>query len=644
VGAYGSPRGLTPALDRLALRGWVFEQATAAVPLTLPSHATILSGLDPPHHGVHNNGSFIFPEDRETLATRLKSEGYSTGAFVAAVVLDRRFGLARGFDVYDDGIERANSGGSVLESERPCLDVVERATEWIRARQGPYFAWVHFYEPHAPHAPPPDLAAAHPGAPYDGEVAAADRCLDRVAGAAELARPGGVITAVTADHGEGLGEHGESTHGFFVYQSTLRVPMVIAGPGVAPGRRTSALTRSADLAPTLLGLLRVRELPSTDGIDLTTGRPAGEAYAESEYASGFGWAPLRALRRGPLKLIEAPRPELYDLERDPAEERNLAEGRQTEARRLGDALQRLSSARVPSAARRMSAEEEEQLRALGYVGSPGARSPEPGSRGRDPKEALPLFQSFERAMALESSGKLDEASSILAALSAREPGNLTFSRSLAGVLVRLDRPEEAVRVLRAARERSPEDPQAAHALALALDEAGQSDDALIIEEKTVQLDPGLVDAFDHLASLQALRGDLVKARESVERALSLDARHPRAWSNKGNIARAQGDGPEAERSYRRALELSPRLPEALNGLGVLEVERGGFDAAAALFSQALERDPGFDEARLNLAVAEAQRGRVDRAVELAKEVARGRQYGLALKARALLRDLGSASR
>lgn len=638
VGAYGSTAGLTPAIDGLALRGWLFEQAVSAVPLTLPAHATILSGLEPLHHGVHNNGTYTYPEDRETLATRLKANGYATAAFVGATVLDHRFGLNRGFDVYDDRIERVSEGRSTLESERPCPVVGGRALDWVLAQTGPFFAWVHFYEPHAPYSPPPDLGAAHPQAPYDAEVAAADRCLSSLLAGLEGAGRSNVVVAVTADHGEALGEHGETTHGLFIYQSTLRVPEVIAGPGVPVGKRTTGLVRSVDLAPTLLGILGAPALTGIDGRDLIKEAPPGEAYAESEYAEGFGWAPLHSWRLGDFKLIDAPRPELYDLAGDPFERVDLASARPADVDRLRAILRRARASEKRTAARSLGSEDEERLRSLGYVAGGGA-TPR-GGGGMDPKDAVPLFRDFEGAMMEEARGNWAASARALGELSSRDPANITFRRSWAAALMKNGQNRDAVGVLRAAATKQPDDARLLHDLALALAAAGRMEEARESEAKAVVLDPAFADALNHFATLEALAGRWAEARSAVDRALALDSNHAQAWSNRGNIARAQNDQAEAERSYRRALELAPNLLDALNGLGVIAVEQGRLDEAAGLFNRALDGDPGFGESRLNLAVVEAQRGHPADAIRLARLVAQSSDPALREKARSLLRDLG----
>lgn len=643
VGAYGSTLGLTPAIDRLAAQGWLFEHAVASVPLTLPSHSTILSGLEPFHHGVRNNGTYAFPQNRETLATRLKAAGYATGAFVAAVVLDRRYGLARGFDVYDDKIARASEGRSVLESERSCETVARSAMDWIGSQTGPFFAWVHLYEPHAPYAPPEDMASARSGHPYDAEVATADRCLARLVAAAQAARPDRLVTAITSDHGEGLGDHGEMTHGLFVYQSTLEVPMVIAGPGVEPGRRSRALARSADLAPTLLALLGAPGLDAVDGRNLADTPALGESYAESDYPTGFGWAPLRAWRLGSLKFIEAPEVELFDLASDPREERNLAPERSADVLRLRGVLQAALSTEVREDQRRSNAEVEERLRSLGYVaGRPSGALPAGGAR--DPKAAGRLFRDFERALESENRGDLNSAILLLQGLTREDPANVTFHRTLASALRRNNRAEESLSVLQEAARLVPKDAAIAHDLAISLAKLGRGVPAIESDERAIAIDPAFVDALDHLATLRALRGEFDLARNAVDRAIALDGNNARAWSNRGNIAHGQNQPLEAERSYLRAVELAPDLVEAVNGLGVLAVERGDAEEASNRFTRALQLAPDFHEARLNLAVVESQLGHRERAIGLAAEAEkRASDPALRAKAKAFLRDLRGAS-
>jgi arylsulfatase A-like enzyme/Flp pilus assembly protein TadD len=637
VGAYGNREARTPTLDGLAARGLLFEEALASTPLTLPSHATILSGLEPPRHGVRDNGLSVFPDTRATLATLLKTRGYATGAFVGAYVLDRRFGLARGFDRYDDRIDRRQEGVSVLESERRGEVVVEAARAWLAAQAGPFFAWVHLYDPHAPYDPPSPWREEFAGRPYEGEVAYADACLGRLLSTAEERTKDRLLIAVLGDHGEGLGEHGERTHGFFVYQSTLRIPLLIAGPGLPRGERRPGPARTADVLPTLLGRLGLPIPAGLDGKDLLAGQAPREMYAETAYPRSFGWAPVHALRVGSLKYIEVPRPELYDLRVDPRESRNLITERPEDAAHLRASLAEFRGEDRDSAAAAPDPEVVERLRALGYVAS----APE-AARGplEDPKDALGLWRTFEEATWAEGRGEEARALGDLQQLVEREPGNVVFRRSLAAALRRAGRPREAVATLADVGRLAPDDAVAWHEKALALAAAGRLDEAAKAEARAVALNPLLPEPHNHLGVLEARRGRPAEALRRFEEATALDPNNAKAWNNRANALRALGRRSEAEVAYRKASELAPRDPDPANGLGVLLTEAGSLDAASVIFERLLALDPAYGEARLNLAVVEAQRGHPDAARALVGTILR--QPGepdLHRRARALLKQL-----
>ena len=641
VGAWGGPPGLTPVLDALAARGLVFEEALASVPLTLPSHATLFTGLEPPRHGVHDNGTYVLPADVETLATRLKAAGYETGAFVGAYVLDRRFGLARGFDHYDDRIARNERGPSVLESERRGGDVVDAAAAWLRGRTGRVFAWVHLYDAHAPYDPPPPHREAHAGRPYDGEVAYVDACVGRLIDAMRAAQPerGEPLVAVVGDHGESLGEHGELTHGFFVYQSTLRIPFLLAGPGVPKGERRKGIARTADLLPTLLARLGLPLPSGLDGSDLLAGAPAREAYAESHYPATFGWSPLRSFRIADLKLIDAPRPELFDLAADPREERDLAAQRPEAVERLRQAIRALRERGRPPSAATLDSAAEERLRALGYVAS-AAPVEDADAAGRpDPKDRLGSYRAYEEAVWAESRGDLDAAVAGLERLVKQEPQNGLFRRSLASALRRKGRLVEAVDAL-GLPGRGREDAVAWHERAIALAQAGRAKEAEASEREALSLNPLLPEPHNHMGTLLARQGRPSDALAHFETAASLDPNNAEAWNNRANALRALGRRDDAREAYERAARLAPRDPDPLNGLGTLAVENGKPDEAATLFRRALELAPEMGDARLNLAVALAQSGRrADALTEIDRLLRTTHDRELAAKASRLRRDL-----
>jgi choline-sulfatase len=624
--------GLTPNIDGLAARGVTFAEGLSSVPLTLPSHATILSGLEPPRHGVRDNGAYTFPAELPTLATVLKERGYATGAFVAAYVLDRRFGLARGFDVYDDAVPRREAGGSVLESERPGAEVAEAAGRWLAQGSGPFFAWVHLYDPHAPYAAPAAFAAGR--APYDAEVAYVDEVVGQVLATARERAGEDLVVVLLADHGESLGEHGEATHGLFVYQSTLRIPFVIAAPGLAPGARPG-FARTVDVLPTVLGRLGASAGPGLDGRDVLAGPPSEESYAESLHPESLGWAALYSLRVGDLKAIEAPRPELYDLRADAAEQSDLAAARPADAGRLREAL-----SRARAGERRASAaadpEVAERLRALGYVGSAPAGE---GTARPDPKDRIQLWRRFERAAGLSSRG---DGTSIpeLRAVVAEEPSNTTFRRVLSSTLRKAGRAAEAAAVMRDLAALAPSDALAWHEQAAALAAAGRLDAAIAAEQRALAIDPRLAEAHDHLGILYASRGRLPEALASFESATAVDPHDARAWNNQGNVLRDLGRRDEARRAYETAARLDPRDPDPRNGLGVLAVESNQLEAAAIHFAEVLALHPGHHEARLNLAVVRARQQRPGEAVaELERVLKAQPDARTAQRARALRQQL-----
>ncbi|HEX2465656.1 MAG TPA: sulfatase, partial [Thermoanaerobaculia bacterium] len=362
LGSYGYAGASTPALDGLAREGIRFSQAVATAPLTLPSHASILTGLFPPRHAVHQNGAAALPPTVPTLAEALHGHGYRTAAFVGSFVLDARFGLDRGFELYDDDIPRdPTTAVPGLEAERPGTQVVDRALSWLNADdQRPFFVWVHLYDAHAPYEPPEPYRSRFADRPYDGEIASVDAQVGRLLSYLdERGLAGDTIVAVAADHGEALGEHGELTHGLLLFEPTVRVPLLLRAPGRLPGGVVvGEPVGLADLAPTLAGLAGVHlGLPSSsvDGRDLSASLAAGDEpprvdlYAETEYPRLFGWSALAAIRRGHAKYVAAPTPRLFDLESDPGETSNTLQAGDHRPAALAEALASLQAEGVAAA-------------------------------------------------------------------------------------------------------------------------------------------------------------------------------------------------------------------------------------------------------------------------------------------------------
>jgi len=608
LGVYGYRDAETPNLDRLAREGLRFDEAISAVPLTLPSHATILSGLLPPHHGLRNNGAGSFPAARETLATRFSAAGYRTGAFVGSYVLDHRFGLARGFDRYDDEIARDPSAGGPLEAERPGREVVDRALAWLGENDSrPFFAWIHLYDAHAPYDPPEPFRSRHPGKPYDGEVAAVDFQVGRLLDWLDRARAEKTtLVAVAADHGESLGEHGELTHGFFVYEPTLRVPLILRGARLAAGRVVATPVSLVDLAPTLAGLAGSPLTGAPDGRDLSSnllrgGEPsAADLYSETEYPRIFGWSGLAAIRRKSLKYIESPKPELYDLARDPKESRSLAD----------PGAPRADLAAVVAAFRREAAVPEKpagdresaaKLASLGYIS--GSPSPAPRGALRDPKDVIGAFRRFEDAHWDLVGGRVEPARQKLLEALRSDPDNPVFLDSLGLAYRRLGDFPAAIRIYRRAVELSPGDADTRYDLAVTLKEAGRIDEALAAARDALVHDASRPDALDILGIALLAKGKPEEALEQFDRAAALDPRDARTRNNRGNVLRELNRPGEAEAAYREAIALAPRYADPWNGLGALQVEGRRFGEAVASFDRAIALAPDEHEARLNRGIA-----------------------------------------
>lgn len=589
-----------PNLWRLAGESVRFDQANAAVPLTLPSHATILSGLLPPRHGLRNNGAGIFPQDRPTLATIFSDAGYRTGAFVSAFVLDHRFGLDRGFEHYDDAVTRDPNSLTSLDAERRGGETVDRALSWLREDGGrPFFAWVHLYDAHAPYAPP----APYPQT-YDGEIAYVDAQVGRLLAGIDRSK---TIVAVVGDHGESLGEHGELTHGLLLYQPTLHVPMFMSAPSVQPAVKQQPVS-SVDMTPTLVSLALGRKMAS-DGVDLAQTirsgdeTPQRDLYAESQYATIFGWSGLASARRGSMKLIASSSPELYDLSADPHEQRNIIDAERRMFRALSASVNGVEKSTAPKSARPPAVDEETRakLASLGYVAPTGAANP--GGPLPAPAAMAPLFRIFEEANWASNDNRPQDAVSKLEIIVARDPRNPVFRGSLARALRQMGRLPAAIRFYKEAVAIAPDDPEAWYNLAVALQEAGQTKEGALVVREAIRRDPRRPEAHNALGIVLMAEGNLKPAEEEFSKAIAIDPRDAKAITNLGNVHRATGKLDDARREYEQALALAPDYVDALNGLGVVEVQRDRSRIAIGYFDRALRIAPNFYEAQLNRGIA-----------------------------------------
>jgi arylsulfatase A-like enzyme/cytochrome c-type biogenesis protein CcmH/NrfG len=648
VGCYGHASASTPVLDALAARGVRFETAVVHVPLTGPSHASILTGLGPLGHGFRENAGFVLPAQVKSGAEDFRQAGYRTAAFVSAFPLDRRFGFDRGFDVYDDHLPKGTDSRRTPYVERFADATTDAVLRWLEApAEGaprPFFLWVHYYDPHAPYEPPGDLAVRFRTAPYDGEVAFADRQLGRLLHALdERGLIGQTLVLAMSDHGEGLGDHGEGTHGLFVYDSTLKVPFIVAGPGVGAGRVAPTVARGIDVLPTLLDYAGLPLRPDLEGRSLRPaieGRAMDDAptYVESLYSQReFGWAPLFAWRTARHKMIEAPRPELYDLQEDPGEMNDLAP---RETARLADMRQTLEVARSqspPSASAEVDPESAEMLRALGYIAKAGGQELVAGASLRDPKDGQRLVPRLNRGM---SAVRTDPATAIreLRSVLAEDPGLLVARRSLAVAYTSARQYDRAIAELRRLEKDGVLTAEDGVVLGDNLRFAGRLDEATAVLERTARENPRFAQPWLSIAEVHVKRNELGEAAAAYQRVLEMAPGHVEALRGLGDLAFLREKPDEAARRYERILEIDPADAGAMTKLGVLRMRSGRPDEATALFRRAIERDPTNGEALLYLAGALTSTGRAAEAIPyFERALDAGQRNSMALNGLALTR-------
>ncbi len=617
IGAYGSRTARTPWMDRLAREGVRFDAAHAHNVTTLASHANILTGLLPTQHGVRDNAGFRLPAGVPTLATLLKSAGYSTAAFVSAFPLDSRFGLARGFDVYEDRFVDSQARPAFLEQERSAAATVKLARAWIETASTPWFAWVHLYEPHAPYAPPEPFAAGFQGQPYHGEVAAVDAALQALV-EPHMDERGrrDTLVVLTSDHGESLGEHGEATHGIFAYEATLRVPLVVYQPRLLLPLATSVAAGHVDVLPTILDAVA---LPVPEGlagrslVDAAAARPVEETATYFEALSGQlnrGWAPLHGVIEGGSKYVDLPIPELYDLERDKAETSNLAAKRPQALEAL---RARLATFRAQDAGARPSRESEatlERLRSLGYLGAGDAAPKQAYTEADDPKALVPLDAALQQVVALFTSGSRAEALARCRALVGERP-NMPLSLVY---LAQLEREsgnlEGSVAALKRALALNPQDSIVATLLAADLTQLGRASEAVaLLEPWASRAEPDL-DVLVTRALAASRLGRADEALAALERARELDPSSARVLVALGTGKLPAGQRDEARAAFDQALVQNPAAAQAETALAVMAAEDGRMDEARQRFVRAFAADPAEAGKLLALAAHLASGGRV----------------------------------
>ena len=542
LGCYGFGLARTPHIDGLAAEGVRSTNAITAAPITMPSHATILTGLYPSAHGVRDNGAYALGDGAVTLTERLKAAGYTTQAFVSALVLNRRYNLTQGFDGYDDDLWAEDAPPMFMIRKRPAAKTAGRFLAWFEQwrttpKRKPFFAWVHFFDPHQPYKPPPQDRLFAPTL-YDAEIAAVDRAVGQILSALRQHQLlDNTLVILTADHGESLGEHQEKTHALFIYDATVHVPLIFRYPRVVPhGKVYTGPVRTVDIVPTVLGIVGLPGGKETQGVDLlpawrgTMPPPDLPQYSESLLSEvGFGMAPLYGVRKGGYTWIRAPKPELYDLGHDPHELHNLyADGDERAAkldRELEAILEGSRRFAITAGNNPMTQETAEMLRSLGYVAGGQERK---SMQGIDPKDGLPIYNKLEEARHFAQRSQWAAAGQLLHEILDTLPGHVAARNILAFVLLRQHRWEDA--------------------------------------------------------------------KDQYLHSLATDPQQSRVYAMLGTLALIQQNLDEAEQHYQQALELTPAFVEAMVDLGAIELARGNTEKAEAWYKKTIAADPGFPRA------------------------------------------------
>ncbi len=589
LSAYGFNRNTTPRIDAVARDGVLFQEALTPVPLTSPAHSSMFTGTYPPTHGVRLNNGVRLSDSNVTLAEILREAGFQTAAFVGGFPLDPQFGLNQGFDTYDAEFTKVSESAST-HSERSAEEVSRPALLWLdEHKDKPFFLFLHYFDPHLPYEPPEPFRSSFVDDPYAGEIAYVDGWIGQIVDRLRaLGAYDDTLIIITGDHGESLGDHGEKSHGFFVYQATQHVPLVIRAPHGVKGRRFEGRVSLVDLMPTVLDLAGMKIPERVEGTSLRGGLEGASAqdprrplYCESLEATQFECSALHALVSGSWKYIRAPRPELYDLSRDPAESHNVIENEQATAERLRDHLEEMLREMEAAAPEREIASADpdalRRLQSLGYVGGGGTPSTSAFNPGlEDPKDFLPLFLGLERANALFHSNDPGEAEKELRALVATRPGLVAAHEQLA-LIARRDRrlAETAERYamivdLLAAAGKDPGRLAEAHYnLAFALRDMGREAEAIGHFEDALRLRPDHVDARNSLGLSHARAGRFSEAIARYEEALRLQPDNAQVHNNLGNALRQTGRLGEALGHYEQALRIKPDSVSALSNLALI---------------------------------------------------------------------------
>ena len=633
---YGYDGVQTPRINQLAREGVLFEHNIVQAPLTLPSHASIFTGTYPLYHGIRDNGGFYLDQTHITLAEAMKVQGYTTAAFVAAFVLDSKWGLDQGFDHYYDNFDLTKYKRISLDSvQRRGDEVLAEVYRWLgENKQRKFFAWIHLYDPHTPYDPPEPYKSLYGGkrySLYDGEIAYVDQLMGEFR---DYMEEKGLwertLIIFTADHGESLGEHKESAHGFFIYDSDVRVPLIVRFPGgKLAGSTITNQVRSIDIMPTILNAVG-GEIPETvqgeSFLPLMLGDEEEDdrfVYSETYWPRyHYGWSELKFLRKGQYKFIDAPKPELYDVFDDPGEVENLVDSKATLGhemkRELTDLIEQYSVEGIDNVEpQKIDNDSLVKLQALGYIGSFRASSKGKGERLADPKDKIELYNDIKLAQFLVIEEKIDQAENSIKDVLNRDPSVLEARYILGNIYIKQGKYEEAIEEYKKALSVDPDYDEAIFGMALAYKKYGKMEEAIVGFKRLIDIDPKDTKPFFHLGDIYAERGEIDEAISHLKSAVALDPEAPVYHNNLGALYLKKSMYNEAEKEIQIALsfERSVPLQNAHFNLGLLHEARGQTELAIQEYKKEQETSPFNHKPDFNLGLLFAKAKELEKAIK-----------------------------
>ena len=627
LSCYKQGNANTPNIDRIARDGVVFERCISQTPLTLPAHISILTGTYPLYHQVRDNGGFQVPPQLEFISETLQTNGFVTSAFIGAYVLHSRWGVNQGFTTFSDDFDLEQYDDPESEIEKKAEDVLENAKTWLKGNghEKKFFAWIHLYDPHIPYAPPPPFNAKYPDNPYRGEVEYVDEQLGKFfAFLEEEGFAKNTLIIITGDHGEGLWQHNESTHGIFIYETTVWVPLIIKAPFAFPVKKVDQIVEHVDIVPTILQAAGLPVPPSCQGeslLDLMQGEKGHKkklAYTESYYARFYrGWSQLQGLYRDEYKYILAPNDELYDVNQDPEEKNNLSIRKSFMKKKLRDNLQQFVAAKSKNAIHPQRLDKRSQadvkiLETLGYLTTLADTSGK--TNLPDPKDMAHLSNEYAEAKRLMNSGQWDEAIIRFKKIAVEDPHTVDVYLHLASLYAMKKMYKEAVEYYHETLKLKPDYNNAMISLVQCLQSMGQFDEAISEAQRFLDMFPQDYALLIELASAFFSKGENQKALEALKKSIEIESVNSQAYLCMGEIYLQQRDLNEAESSINKAISIYPKLQSANYDLGRIKEARGDTASAAEYYKKELEIHPNHLFAAFALAEMLKKAGDYEQAV------------------------------